>query len=79
MRFEGRLGFSLKGPGLCRLDNLVLSFGVSLEHVVGDQLLFSLTGEEVVEDGFTACWIGRQGNLINITQPSKGLDACLGA
>ena len=56
------------------LHNLVLTLHIRFQDVVGDQLPFSLAGQQIVENGFAALRIGCERDLVDIAKSSKGFD-----
>jgi hypothetical protein len=47
---------------------------MNLKNVVGDQLAFSFSQQEIVKNRFATLGICCEGNLINVAETSKGLD-----
>ena len=47
---------------------------MNLKNVVGDQLAFSFSQQEIVKNRFATLGICCEGNLINGVETSKGLD-----
>ena len=62
---------------LTGLHDFVVPLSVHHEHMVWNELAFHFSGGKVVENRFTTLRIGGEGNLINVSEGSQGLNICM--